>query len=144
MKRDIKIDWMFPYPCEKVWEMLTDVDKVKQWAPAVNDFKPVVGFAYEQHQKPRSGWDGIIYHQVVAVEPLKKLSFTFQSGPQKGVITMDTEVTFILHPVAGGTQVQFSQTGFVGFRNCLTSYILESGWKKPIAKRFAAILAQNR
>ena len=142
MKRNIKIEWEFPYSSEKVWEMLTNLDLIKKWAPAVNDFKPIEGFEYEQHQKGRGDWDGIIYHRIIHLDPLKKLSYTFQSGSKKGVITMDTIVTFNLIPYENGTKVQFEHAGFVGFKNCLTSYILESGWKKQIAKRFNNILAE--
>ncbi len=144
MKRDINIEWELPYSNENIWEMLTKLELVKQWAPAVNDFKAIEGFEYEQHQKARGDWDGIIYHKVICIEPLKKLSYTFQSGPRKGIITMDTVVTFQLIPIENGTKLQLAHTGFIGFKNCLTSFILESGWKKQIAKRFHNILAENK
>jgi uncharacterized protein YndB with AHSA1/START domain len=142
MKRDIKIEWKFLYTKEKVWGMLTNLELIKKWAPAINDFKLIEGFEYEQHQKARGDWDGIIYHKIVNIDPFKKLSYTFQSGPKKGVITMDTVVTFNLISIENGTLVLMEHTGFVGFRNCLTSYILESGWKKQIAKRFNNILSE--
>lgn len=142
MKRDIKIEWIWPYSNEKVWDMFTKKELVKKWSPAITDFNPIMGFEFEQHQKARGDWDGIIYHKIIHLDPLKRLSYTFQSGPEKGVITMDTVVTFKLIPNENGTLVQFEHSGFVGFRNCFTSYILESGWKKQIAKRFNNILAE--
>jgi hypothetical protein len=42
-----------------------------------------------------------------------------------------------------GTKLQLEHSGFVGVKNCITSIILEFGWKKQIAKRFKTILAED-
>ena len=141
MKRDIKIEWKLPYSGERVWEILTKKELVLQWMPAISDFRPIEGFEFEQHQKARGDWDGIIYHKIVSIIPVEKLSYTFQSGPKKGSITMDTLVTFKLMSDKSGTVLQLEHSGFVGAKNCMTSFILEFGWKKQIAKRFRGILA---
>jgi uncharacterized protein YndB with AHSA1/START domain len=141
MKRDIKIEWNLPYSIDKVWDMLTKKELVIKWIPAISDFSPIVGFEFEQHQKARGDWDGIIYHKVIDLIPLKLFSYTFQSGPKKGTITMDTIVTFKLtSDNKNVTKLQLEHSGFVGARNCMTSLILEFGWKKQIAKRFKSIL----
>ena len=142
MKRDIKIEWNLPYSNEQVWDMLTKKELVLKWMPAISDFNPIVGFEFEQHQKARGDWDGIIYHKIVDLIPQRQLSYTFQSGPQKGIITMDTLVTFKILNDKNGIILQLEHSGFVGIKNCMTSFILEMGWKKPIAKRFKNILAE--
>lgn len=142
MERDIKIEWNLPYSNDKVWDMLTKKELVLKWMPAISDFKPMIGFEFEQHQKARGDWDGIIYHKIVDVIPLKQLSYTFQSGPKKGIITMDTVVTFKLTSDKDGSILKLEHSGFVGAKNCMTSFILEFGWKKQIAKRFKSILAE--
>lgn len=143
MKRDIKIEWRLPYSVDKVWDMLTKKELVLKWMPAISDFNPIVGFEFEQHQKARGDWDGIIYHKVVDLIPLKQFSYTFQSGPKKGTITLDTLVTFRLTSANNETVLLLEQSGFVGMKNIMTSLILELGWKKQIAKRFKSILAGN-
>jgi uncharacterized protein YndB with AHSA1/START domain len=86
MKRDIKIEWNFPYSSDKVWDMLTKKELIIKWIPAISDFSPIVGFKFEQHQKVRGDWDGIIYHEVVDLIHLKLFSNTFQSGPKKALL----------------------------------------------------------
>jgi uncharacterized protein YndB with AHSA1/START domain len=143
MKRDIKIEWNLPYSDEKVWDMLTKKELVIKWMPAISDFSPIVGFEFEQHQNARGDWDGILYHKVIDLIPLIQFSYTFQSGPKKGTITLDTLVTFKLTSDKNGTKLKLEHSGFVGAKNCMTSLILEFGWKNQIAKRFKSILAED-
>jgi uncharacterized protein YndB with AHSA1/START domain len=142
MKRNISLQWEVLYSPEKVWEVLTNFELVKKWIPKISDFKAIEGFEYEQHQKARGDWDGIIYHKVLKIVPSKTLSYTFQSGPQKGIITMNTIVTFNLTPIENGTLVKLEHSGFEGLKNCFTSFILELGWKNQISKRINEILAE--
>ena len=68
-----------PIPTRKNMGMLTNLELIRKWVPEINDFKPTVGFKNEQHQKVCGDRDGIIYHKVIDLVPLKRFSFTFQS-----------------------------------------------------------------
>lgn len=142
MKRDIKLKWYYPYPVEVVWDCLTNPEKLKEWSSLnkTSDFKPEVGFRWMEEQKPRKGWDGKMYFQVLEVIPFKKLSYSFKGGPNPQEMTLDTVVTWILEPKEDGTEVHLHHTGFTGMKNVMTSFIMEFGWKKILGKRLLPYL----
>lgn len=144
MKRDIILKWFHPYPAEEVWECLTNAELISQWLMKT-DFKPVPGhkFRFVTTPKPAFKWNGIVYCEVTELVPFKKLSFTWRSGPEEGVVTMDTVVTWILEPKDNGTELTLEHKGFGGMKNVLVSFMMEKGWKKHIAKRFADILKND-
>lgn len=142
MQRDIRLTWFYNYPPETIWNFLSKPELLRLWTK-VNDFRPETGFEFFQQEKPNpsKGWDGMMYHKVLEVIPFKKLSYTFQGGPEKCSISLDTVVTWTLIPKNGGTELQLEHTGFEGAKNYFTSYILELGWKNNVAKKFKKALA---
>lgn len=144
MQRDIKIKWFYPYPPETIWEHLTNPELLQQWT-SIKEFEPIVGFEFEQHERPKPSrnWNGIMYHKIIEIIPLKRLSYTFQGGPKKGIITLDTIVTWILEPKENGTELRLEHTGFKGTKNYITSFIMELGWKNHIAKKFKKTLLDS-
>ncbi len=138
MKRDIVMKWFYPNSPEEVWECLTDADLMGQWLMK-NDFKPVLGHKFQFRAKPKPAfkWDGIVYCEVTELAPLKRLSFTWRGGPDNTATTLDTVVTWTLQPKENGTELTLEHKGFTGTRSYLVSFMMESGWKKHIAKRFA-------
>ena len=95
----------FPHPPEKVWRALTDSSLIAQWLMK-NDFQPVAGRAFNLRLDPMPGWDGVINCQVVAMDPLKSLSYTWEA------LGLATVVTFTLTPLTTGTKVRVEQSGF--------------------------------
>ncbi|MDR3681013.1 MAG: SRPBCC domain-containing protein [Flavipsychrobacter sp.] len=141
MQRDIELTWFYPYPAAMVWQCLTEGDLIAEWLMK-NDFKPVVGHKFTFTAKPVPGWNGTVFCEVVEIIPLQKISFTWRGGPEAGVITMDTKVTWTLNEKENGTELILEHTGFSGLKNFFTSFILENGWKKHIVKRFATTLVK--
>lgn len=141
MKRKIHLKWNLPHPPETVWEYLTNTDLLSQWTK-IKDFKPVVGYEFTQQERaqPKRGWDGMMYHKVLEVIPGKKLSYTLQGGPEKGVITLDTVVTWQLKPHSDGTTLELIHTGFEGIKNYMTSFIMELGWRNHVIKKLKKAL----
>ncbi len=142
MKRDIHLKWMLKHSPEEVWTCLTDPDLVAQWLMK-NDFKAEVGHSFHFHAKPRGGWNGIVFAEVLEVIPMKKLSYSWKGGPAEGKITLDTIVTWTLVPTKEGTELLLSHTGFKGFGNIMTSFIMQSGWGSHIKKRFEDLLNKS-
>jgi uncharacterized protein YndB with AHSA1/START domain len=91
---------------EKVWRALTDPALLADWLlPAVGfDLAPGTTFTFMAPPKP--GWDGTVHCRVVAVEPLRKLTYAWVVGE------LDTIVTFTLTPTATGTRLVIVQSGF--------------------------------
>jgi uncharacterized protein YndB with AHSA1/START domain len=141
MHRDIVIKWFYPNPPGEVWECLTNPALLGEWFMK-NDFKPALGhkFRFIEKPKPAFKWDGIVYCEVVEFVPLKKLAYTWRSGPDENTVTMDTIVSWTLEPKENGTELILEHKGFTGAKNYLVSFMLESGWKKHVAKRFANVL----
>jgi uncharacterized protein YndB with AHSA1/START domain len=144
MKRSIKLKWFYPYPVETVWNCITDPDKLKEWSnlSRASDFKAEVGFRWMEEQKPRRGWDGKMYFEVLEVIPLKKLSYSFKGGPDPSTMTLDTIVTWTLITKNGGTELRLEHTGFEGLKGLVTSLIMEKGWNKHYAKKLMKYLTE--
>jgi uncharacterized protein YndB with AHSA1/START domain len=143
MKRDIHLKWFFPHPIKVVWECLTNAGELNKWFMK-SDFKPIVGHHFQFRDKPRPGfgWDGIVYCEVLEVIPGKKLSYSWKGGPKPGEINLDTVVTWTLEVKDGGTELTLAHTGYNGFKNYISSLIMDKGWDKNVNKKFRKILEE--
>jgi len=93
-----------PHPPEKVWRALTQQHLIAEWLMA-NDFEPVVGRKFRLRWE-NNGMSGVIDSELLAMEPPRSLSMTWNS------MGVDTVVTFTLTPTAGGTHLKMEQAGF--------------------------------
>src|ERR1700756_2568126 len=89
-----------PYLPEKIWRALTQPHLIEEWLMK-NNFKPVVGHRFDL----RADW-GAVDCQVLAVEPNKTLSYTWEAYDLKSV------VTWTLTPSGTGTHLRMEQSGF--------------------------------
>jgi uncharacterized protein YndB with AHSA1/START domain len=103
--RTLLIERVFPHPPEKVWRALTENALLAQWLMK-NDFEPVTGRKFQFRADPVPGWNGIIDAEVLVVEPLKQLSYTWSS------MGSDFVVLWTLSPTEAGTQIRLEQSGF--------------------------------
>ncbi|MES2680856.1 MAG: SRPBCC domain-containing protein [Bacteroidota bacterium] len=142
MKRDLKLEWLYPNTSDEVWHCLTDPELIAQWLMP-NDFKLLVGHRFQFRSKPVPGWSGIVDCEVIEIVPNQKLSYTWVSGARAGSKNIDTLVTWKLTPEKNGTRLVLEHTGFKGFRAWLISYMMGSGWKSGIAKAFKSLLPKN-
>jgi uncharacterized protein YndB with AHSA1/START domain len=141
MKKEIRHQFFYPHPPEKVWHALTDPDLIGQWLMK-NNFQPVVGHKFEFLDRPKPGfkWDGTAYCEVLEVMPYKKLSYSWKGGPKKGETTLDSVVTWTLTPKDQGTELLLEHTGFDGVMNYISGLIMDKGWKHKILKRLEKVL----
>ena len=103
--RSLVVERVFPHPPEKLWRALTESPLMAQWL-LKNDFEPVVGRKFQFRQPPVPNWDGAIDCEVLVVEPIKRLSYSWNA---LGVATV---VLFTLSPTEGGTHVRMEHSGF--------------------------------
>jgi uncharacterized protein YndB with AHSA1/START domain len=103
--RTLVIEKTFPHPPEKVWRALTDSRLIAQWL-LNNDFEPQVGHKFQFRSEPMPNWNGIIESEVLAIEPLKRLSYTWAS------MGLESVVLFTLTPTGTGTQLRMEHSGF--------------------------------
>jgi len=95
---------------EKIWRALTQGPLIEEWLMK-NDFQPVVGHRFTLRATPMPNWNGIVECEVLAVEPNKRLSYTWGSGAEAtgGVRLV---VNWTLTPTVTGTHLRMEQTGF--------------------------------
>jgi uncharacterized protein YndB with AHSA1/START domain len=103
--RSLLIEKEMPQPLEKVWRALTQGSLMKEWLMD-NDFQPVVGHRFNFRSTPAPNWNGVVDCEVLAVEPNKKLSYSWCS------MGLASVVNWTLSATARGTLLRFEQTGF--------------------------------
>jgi uncharacterized protein YndB with AHSA1/START domain len=103
--RTVVIERTFPHPPEKLWRALTESPLIAQWL-LNNDFEPAVGRKFQFRSEPMPQWNGLIDCEVLIVEPLKRLSYTW------GALGLDSVVLWTLTPAEGGTHVRMEHSGF--------------------------------
>ncbi len=107
MLRDVKTEVFYPYPPERVWQVLTNPRALAAWLMD-NDFEPRVGHRFRFQAEPQQGLDGTIYCEVIKLDEPRCLSYTWRGS----FMCKPTIVTWTLLPVEGGTQLQLEHKGF--------------------------------
>jgi uncharacterized protein YndB with AHSA1/START domain len=97
------------YPPEKIWRALTQPHLIEEWLMK-NDFRPVVDhrFNFRADYLP----NGALDCEVLAVEPNKTLSYTWNSVSDNAAFNLKSVVTWTLTPTSTGTHLRMEQSGF--------------------------------
>lgn len=106
------IERVYNAPVARVWQAITDNEKMKHWYFELKEFKPEVGFVFEfvggdekQQYLHRC--------EVTEVVPEKKLSYTWTYPEKTSVIS---EVTFELFPEGNKTRLKLTHKGIENFQ----------------------------
>ena len=129
---------IFKAPPERVWEFLTDKDRLGQWYhPGENDLAE--GSSYTLVTKGEDGSKKpLIWGRVLTWEPPRRLVTTFCIGPFEG---SETTVTWDLSPFAEGTHLTLSHDGIAeaaGEAALPLSMALDKGWDEHLGSLRAA------
>jgi uncharacterized protein YndB with AHSA1/START domain len=129
----IQHQFFYTHPVETVWAYLTTPELMAQWLMK-NDFEPVVGrdFQFRTGPIPSLDFDGIFYCRVLDMKPFKKLSYSWNSGPGGGKITLESVVTWQLEPTKNGTLVLLTHSGFAKKENLDFYNGLLHGWEEKL------------
>jgi uncharacterized protein YndB with AHSA1/START domain len=107
--KSVVIERDLAHPPEKIWRALTQPHLLAEWLMQ-NDFKPAMGHRFNLRTQAYGDWNGIIDCEVLAIEPNKTLSYTWESG--NGPLRVTSVVTFTLTPTNSGTHLRVEQSGF--------------------------------
>ncbi len=103
----VTVEREFPHPPGKVWRALTQPHLIEEWLMK-NDFKPVVGHRFNL----RGEWGGVLDCEVLAMEPEKALTYSWNFTHEDAAYDLRSVVVFTLTPTAGGTHLRMEQAGF--------------------------------
>jgi uncharacterized protein YndB with AHSA1/START domain len=105
--RSVVVEREFPFAPEKLWRALTQPHLIEEWLMK-NDFKPVVGHSFNL----RGDWGGVLDCEVLAVDPTRTLSYTWNFRHDDAAFDLKSVVTFTLTPTSAGTRLRMEQSGF--------------------------------
>ena len=105
--RSVIVEREIAHPPEKLWRALTQPHLIEEWLMK-NDFAPVVGHRF----KLRGEWGGVLECEVLEIEPLQTLSYTWNYAHEDAAFNLQSVVTFTLTPTATGTHLRMEQAGF--------------------------------
>jgi uncharacterized protein YndB with AHSA1/START domain len=134
--RSVVVEREFPFPPEKLWRALTQPLLIEEWLMK-NDFKPVVGHSFNL----RGEWGGVLDCDVLAVEPNRTLSYTWNFAHDDAAYNLRSLVTFTLTPTSTGTLLRMEQSGF-GPDQKQAYGGAHAGWKQFFAN-LEQVLAQT-
>jgi uncharacterized protein YndB with AHSA1/START domain len=105
--RSVVVEREFAHPPGRLWRALTQPHLIAEWLMK-NDFEPAVG-----HRFNLSGdWGGVLDCEVLAVEPNRTLSYTWNFAHDDPAYNLESVVTFTLTPTSTGTRLRMEQAGF--------------------------------
>ncbi len=105
--RTVTIEREFPFAPEKLWRALTQPHLIAEWLMQ-NDFQPAVGHRFQL----RGDWGGTLACEVLAIEPGKALSYSWDHAHENAAYALKSVVTFTLTPTPAGTHLRVEQSGF--------------------------------
>lgn len=105
--KTIKKEIIVGSPISKVWEHLTDPDKLGTWLMP-NDFEAKVGKRFTFQCESKGDWDGVVLCEIKQIIPMKKLVYSWTTN----VIQIETKVAFTLQETKGQTKVELIHSGW--------------------------------
>lgn len=105
--RTVVVERDIAHPPEKLWRALTQPHLIEAWLMK-NDFVAVVGHRFNL----RGEWGGVLDCEVLAIEPGRTLSYTWNFANDDPAFALQSVVTFTLTPTVAGTHLRMEQSGF--------------------------------
>jgi len=108
--KSIVVERTMPHPPEKVWRALTHAPLVAEWLMK-NDFEPVLGHRFNFRSEPVNGWNGVTDCEVLEIEPLRRLVYSWNASGEQAAYGVKSIVTWTLTPTSDGTQLRMEHAG---------------------------------
>ena len=108
--RTVVVEREIPHPPEKIWRALTEPHLIEEWLMK-SDFKPAVGHRFN-FRAERADWKMVLDCEVLAIEPSRKLTYTWNFAGNDPAHRLESVVTWTLTPTGTGTLLRMEQAGF--------------------------------
>ncbi|PWW02058.1 uncharacterized protein YndB with AHSA1/START domain [Hoeflea marina] len=105
--RTVVVERDFAHPPEKLWRALSEPHLIAEWLMG-NDFRPEIGHRFNL----QGDWGGAIDCEVIAVEPGRTLSYSWNHVHDDPDYDLTSVVAFTLTPTPAGTRLRMEQSGF--------------------------------
>jgi uncharacterized protein YndB with AHSA1/START domain len=115
--RSVIVERELPFPAEKIWRALTQPHLIEEWLMK-SDFAPAMDHRFSF----QADW-GSVDCRVLAVEPNRRLSYTWSA------YGLESVVTWTLSPADAGTRLRMEQSGFLADQN-QAYHGARTGWPK--------------
>lgn len=125
--RSVVVEREIAHPPEKLWRALTQPHLIEAWLMK-NDFAPVVGHRF----KLTGEWGGVLDCEILAVEPNRTLSYSWDFKHEDAAFDLRSVVTFTLTPMGSGTHLRMEQSGFRPDQKQANAGAV-AGWRKFLA-----------
>ncbi|MGO4126414.1 SRPBCC domain-containing protein [Inquilinus sp. YAF38] len=135
--RSVVVEREIPHPPEKIWRALTQPHLIEEWLMK-NDFSPVVGHRFNL----RGDWGGVLDCKVLAVEPNRTLSYSWDFAHDDPAYALKSVVVWTLTPTSAGTQLRMEQSGFRPDQK-QASGGAKAGWQQFLAKLEQILVRQD-
>jgi uncharacterized protein YndB with AHSA1/START domain len=121
-------------PKDKVWQFLTEVEKVKIWFHVYDaDLTPDQPFTISGAESGKQLGEG----RVLRMSPHDLLEYTFSVGPMNGA---ESTVLWTLDAVDGGTRLNLTHSGLPDGEAAFGLILaLDQGWDDHIARMRAPV-----
>ncbi|BAZ12794.1 hypothetical protein NIES4071_46280 [Calothrix sp. NIES-4071] len=135
----LKKELFYPYPPQRVWQVLTSQDALATWLMK-NDFEPCVGHKFQFIYSSIPGFEESINCQVIELEEPRRLSFTWQDK----MMCQPSIVTWTLQAVDGGTELHLEhrvlETAFTGLQQPMYSprFNSQHNWQASLNRQLVA------
>ena len=132
-------EYIYNAPVKKVWQALTETDKMKQWYfPQLINFEPVVGSAFKFKD------DDSTFKKIWTVTDIingRKLAHTWVYKGYPGV----SEVTFELFAEGDKTRLKLTHTDLESFPDepHFARHRFEEGWATILGNNLSKFLDNN-
>lgn len=123
--RAIVVEEVLPHAPSLVWKALTTSELIARWLMS-NDFELVVGRKFNFKAKPMGDWNGIVDCKVLAVEPDRRLVYSWKGGSAPN--DLDTIVMWTLTAIEAGTRLRMEHAGFRLPQNQSAFDAMSPGW----------------
>jgi uncharacterized protein YndB with AHSA1/START domain len=135
--RSVIVEREIAQPAAKIWKALTQSHLISEWLMN-NDFSPVVGHRF----KLRGEWGGVLDCEVLAIEPERSLSYSWDFDNDDPAYGLKSVVTYTLTPTSTGTHLRVEQAGFRPEQKQAYGGA-HAGWKQFLEKLEEVVGAQE-
>lgn len=140
--KTVFVDETYNVSPDKIWEALTDKDKMKKWYFDLNEFKAEKGFEFSFAGKGHKGENYIHLCKVTEVVVNKKLQYSWEYEKFPG----QSLVTFELSEEGSETRLKLTHSGLETFPQDNPDFAYESfkgGWTELLTKYLSDYLKKE-